>query len=140
MRKTKLHLIALSILLLTSAMLFAWDGFYFITAVEHNEGIIISWQAKNEDNVAYYIVYRARSGSQVYDNIYTVNVINPGGVYHHVDRVFTKSTVSGDYRFDYYVRAVMRDGTYQKSPTVQATLGSLGVRQQTWGSIKAMFR
>jgi len=136
----KRHHSVFILLTFCTVFLFAWDGFYFVNAVEHNDGIIISWQAKNEDNVAYYIVYRARSGSQIYENIYTVNVINPGGVYHHVDRVFTKSTASGDYSFDYYVRAVLRDGTYQKSPTVQATLGSLGVRQQTWGSIKAMFR
>jgi hypothetical protein len=140
MNTTKLHLIALSILLMASTILFAWDGFYFVNAVEHNDGIIISWQAKNEQDVAYYNVFRGRSGSLIFEDIYTVNVINPGGVYHHVDRVFSKPGVSGDYKFDYYVRAVMKDGTYRTSLTVQASLTSLGVRQQTWGSIKAMFR
>lgn len=34
----------------------------------------------------------------------------------------------------------MKDGTFSNSNKVEVSLTSLGISQQTWGSIKAMFR
>jgi len=137
----KLHLIALILLVLTSGMLFAWDGFNYVVANEHDSGIRVDWQAKDEHRVSYYEIYRSRSDSDILDKRSSVTALGGGASYtFQDDNIFSKSTETGNYKFDYYVRAIMKDGSYKNSDVVQVSLTSLGVTQQTWGSIKAMFR
>lgn len=141
MKMRKLHLIALILLVLTSGMLFAWDGFNYVIANEHDSGIRVDWQAKDEHSVNYYEIYRSRSDSNILDKRASVTALGGGASYTFQDNnIFSKSTETGNYKFDYYVRAVMKDGSYKNSDVVQVSLTSLGVTQQTWGSIKAMFR
>ncbi len=137
----KLQIIALILLVLTGSMLFAWDGFNYVVANEHDSGIRVDWQAKDEHSVSYYEIYRSRSDSDILDKRASVTAVGAGASYTFQDNnIFSKSTETGDYKFDYYVRAIMRDGSYKNSDVVQVSLTSLGVTQQTWGSIKAMFR
>ncbi|MCF7832599.1 MAG: hypothetical protein K9N05_03345 [Candidatus Marinimicrobia bacterium] len=137
----KLHLIALILLVLTSGMLFAWDGFNYVVANEHNSGIRVDWQAKDEHGVHYYEIYRSRSDSDILDKRASVTALGVGASYtFQDDNIFSKSSETGNYVFDYYIRAVMKDGSFKNSDKVQVSLTSLGVTQQTWGSIKAMFR
>ena len=141
MNMKKLHLITLTILLLGSSMLFAWDGFNYVAANEHDSGIRVDWQAKDEHSVSYYEIYRSRSDSDILDKRASITAVGAGASYtFQDDNIFSKSTETGNYKFDYYVRAIMKDGSYKNSDVVQVSLTSLGVTQQTWGSIKAMFR
>ncbi|MEA2077909.1 MAG: hypothetical protein U9O95_07825 [Candidatus Marinimicrobia bacterium] len=137
----KLHLIALIILVLGSSLLFAWDGFNYVIANEFNSGIRVDWQAKDEQGIHYYEIYRSRSDSNILDKRAYVTALGGGASYTFQDEnIFSKSTETGNYQFDYFVRAVMRDGTFKNSDKVMVSLTSLGVTQQTWGSIKAMFK
>ncbi len=137
----KLHLIAMILLVLTGSMLLAWDGFNYVVANEYNSGIRVDWQAKDEHNVNYYEIYRSRSDSDILDKRASVTALGGGASYtYQDDNIFSKSTETGNYKFDYYIRAVLKDGSYKNSDIVQVSLTSLGVTQQTWGSIKAMFR
>ncbi|MCF7833583.1 MAG: hypothetical protein K9N05_08435 [Candidatus Marinimicrobia bacterium] len=129
------------ILLLAGSVLFAWDGFNYIAVNEYNSGIRVDWQAKDEQNVHYYEIYRSRSDSQILDKRASVTALGGGASYtFQDDNIFSKSAETGNFEFDYFVRAVMKDGTFKNSDKVKVTLTTLGVTQQTWGSIKAMFR
>ena len=141
MKMRKLHFIALILLVLTSGMLFAWDGFNYVAASELESGIRLDWQAKNEYHVYSYVVWRSRSESNILHKCYEVISKGDGATYSYVDvEYLQKSAETGNFKFNYYVRAVMTDGSYKNSDVVQVSLTSLGVTQQTWGSIKAMFR
>jgi hypothetical protein len=131
----------MSVLLLFAGMLFAWDGFIKVSAEEKNNGIEVSWRAKSDHNVKYYEVYRIRANGTVADKRYSIQkIVDEAFYYFNDDNIFSKSSESGAYDFEYYVRAVMNDGTFVNSDKIQVSLTSLGVTQQTWGSIKAMFR
>ncbi len=141
MNMKKRYLLLAILFTLLTGLLFAWDGFNYVIATEHNAGIRIDWQVKDESNVSYYEIYRSRSDSQILTKLKSVTALGAGASYSYLDDdMFSKSSVSGDYNFDYFIRAVMVNGEYKNSDKVQASLTSLGVSQQTWGSIKAMFR
>ena len=144
MKMRKLHITGFFFLLIMAAgLLFAWDGYSYVFAAEHDSGIRVEWQAKDEHNVSYYEIYRSRSEDDVLSGTPVVrkNALGSGASYTYIDRsIFGKATVSGDFRFYYVVRAVLNNGDHKDSDKVQASLSTLGVRQQTWGSIKAMFR
>jgi hypothetical protein len=129
------------IISLTAILLFAWDGFNYIAAAESDNGILIEWQAKNEEDISYYEIYRSRSDSDILTRIGYVTPLGKSASYSFLDNdIFSKPGVSVDFRFNYKVRAVLTNGRFDDSRIVQASLTSLGVRRQTWGSIKAMFR
>ncbi|MDZ7796605.1 MAG: hypothetical protein U5N56_05995 [Candidatus Marinimicrobia bacterium] len=143
MKIRKLHVTVLFILILFAGSLFAWDGFTYVFAAEHDAGIRIEWQVKNERDVSYYEVWRSRSEDDVLSGtrILRQGALGDGASYTHLDNnIFGKTSTSGDFTFYYVVRAVLNNGTYKDSDNVRASLSTLGVRQQTWGSIKAMFR
>ena len=141
MKTKKLHLLTFIILMLTCSLLFAWDGFNYVVANEYNSGIRVDWQAKDEQNVHYYEIYRSRSDSEILNKRASITALGEGASYSFQDdNIFSKSAETGNYSFKYYVRAVMKDGTFMNSDKAEVSLTSLGVTQQTWGSIKAMFR
>lgn len=139
MRNTlKITVLVLTVLMAASAM--AWDGFTYFSGTGVDSRIILAWQANDESQVVSYEIYRSRVDSR---NMTFVDAIAPqgeGAKYSYVDNtVFAKST-SSDYEFSYRIKVKLNDGNsfYSNSTTVK--LGMLGVSQQTWGSIKAMFR
>lgn len=141
MKLKKLHLVTIIILLLAGSLLCAWDGFNYVVANEYDSGIRVDWQAKDEHKVHYYEIYRSRSDSNILDKRASVTALGEGASYtFQDDNIFSKASETGNYSFDYFVRAVMKDGTFTNSDKVKVSLTSLGVTQQTWGSIKAMFR
>jgi hypothetical protein len=141
MKTKKSHLFTILILMLAGSVLFAWDGFINVKAEEFNTGILVTWQAKDEQNVHYYEIYRSRTNSEVVDKRASVSALGSGATYTYQDEnIFSKTTETGDYSFYYFVRAVMKDGSFENSEKVMVRLSTLGVSQQTWGSIKAMFR
>ncbi len=140
MKKKKLSFLFIVLLFCTS-MLFAWDGFNYVVANEHDSGIRVSWQAKDEHAVKYYEIYRSRDGSSILSKRASVTALGLGAAYiFQDDNLFSKSAESGAYSFNYFVRAVMKDGSYKNSDKILVSISNLGVSQQTWGSIKAMFR
>jgi len=139
MKKTLFIICILSFLL--SPALFAWAGFNYIVAAENDNGILIEWQAKTEEDISHYEIYRSRSDSDIPTRIRYVTPLGKNASYSFLDNdILSKAGVSGDFRFNYKVRAVLSNGRFDDSRVVQASLSSLGVRRQTWGSIKAMFR
>ena len=141
MKLKKTHYLLITVLVMFGSLLFAWDGFNYVVANEFNSGIRVDWQAKDEQNVHYYEIYRSRSDSNILDKRASVSALGEGASYTFQDEnIFSKSSETGNYSFDYFVRAVMKDGTFKNSDKVAVSLTSLGVTQQTWGSIKAMFR
>lgn len=66
------------ILILGASLLCAWDGFTYVAANEFNSGIRVDWQAKDEQNVHYYEIYRSRSDSDILDK---------GHQYQHLAKV-----------------------------------------------------
>jgi hypothetical protein len=129
------------VILLMTATLFAWDGFNYVKTSESESGILLQWQARSEKDLSYYIVYRSRSDSDVFTRLGYVTPQGNGASYIYNDNdIFSKSAASADFKFNYKVRAVLKNGRFDDSPMVEASLASLSVRRQTWGSIKAMFR
>lgn len=140
-RMEKLSLYVIALMLLGTSILFAWDGFTYIVANEHETGVRVSWQAKDEQSVAYYEIYRSRAESSILDKRASVTALGLGASYvFQDDNMFSKASESGDYTFNYFVRAVFDNGSYKNSDKVFVAISNLGVSQQTWGSIKAMFR
>mgnify|MGYP000569034608 CR=1 FL=1 len=139
-RTQKVAILFILLFVMTS-MLSAWEGFSYVIAEAHDSGVRVSWQSKDEGEVKYYEIYRSRAESTILEKRASVTALGMGASYvFQDDNMFSKSSESSGYSFDYYVRAVMKDGSYSNSAKKFVALAHLGVSQQTWGSIKAMFR
>jgi hypothetical protein len=138
--KMKKLVLLFAILLLTCSMLMAWDGFTYVVANEHGTVVRVSWQAKDEHTVDYYEVYRSRVGSSNLEIRASVTALGMGASYVFQDNMFSKASEYSDYSFNYSVKAVFKDYSYKFSEKVLVSISNLSVSQQTWGSIKAMFR
>ncbi len=96
----------------------------------------LKWVMDNEDNVVSYHVERSYDGVQFFDTEYENHVLGaPNLTYEWIDRTAFKQGT----RFYYRVRVENIDGTHWHSQVNSIEIDNNGI-QQTWGSLKALFR
>jgi hypothetical protein len=115
----------------------AWATSVFMTFDAKSEGdyAYLEWRSDNEQGLASYQVERSFDGLQ----FSSIAVIQPLG--NNSNYVFEDHNLLSSSNRTYYYRlnALMQNGDNVLSPVKSVTLSFSGI-QQTWGSIKALFR
>jgi hypothetical protein len=115
---------------LGSAELFNFRAF---AVIDHGQ---LEWSTGQETNLSRFIIERSPDGI----NFFAVGQLNPSGSYSQYE--FTDRSpldANVDRNFFYRIKLLDRDGNTRYSETREIVL-SFSAVQQTWGSIKAMFR
>jgi hypothetical protein len=108
-------------------------SFRAIPLIDHSR---LEWNSGEETNLDAFIVERSSDGQ----SFMAVTRIESNGSYSEYS--FTDSSpldVDMNRSFYYRLKIIDHDGTFRYSETKEVTLTFSAV-QQTWGSIKAMFR
>jgi hypothetical protein len=132
---SRLFLIALTILSLVAVGLGGAELFNFqaFAVVDHGQ---LEWSTGQESNLNKFIVERSADGTA----FIPVGQVNAKGSYSQYD--YTDSSpldVNMEKTFYYRLKILDNDGTFSYSEIREISLQFSAV-QQTWGSIKAMFR
>ncbi len=96
----------------------------------------LEWQTGQEINFQSFVIERSPNGQ----SFLPVGVVQARGSFSEYS--FTDESpldVDRERTFFYRIKLVNRDGTFTYSETLEVSLNFSAV-QQTWGSIKAMFR
>jgi len=122
------------LLLVTSAMALIAVITEFEAAAVDGQAVL-DWKSGVETGVKSFEVQRSFNN----ERFYTIATIEPLGndhSYRYIDRDLFKEQVHTYY---YRISVKMSDGLHQITETNRVVLTTSGI-QQTWGSIKAMFR
>jgi len=119
-----------------AAPLILWAGADILqfTAEAQGDEVLLVWRTGVEVNLSRFEVQRSTNGTL----FYTIGNVEPTGSYseyQYLDRLLTDSIRTYYYR----LRMVDISGAVTYSETREVTMVFSGI-QQTWGSIKAMFR
>jgi hypothetical protein len=107
----------------------------FTAQAENDDYVVLEWNSGSEAGLSLFRVERSLDGL-TFLNIAEISPQGDNSAYRYEDHDLYKTTPRTYY---YRVRAVMMNGTSSTSPVQSVTLAFSGV-QQTWGSIKALFR
>jgi hypothetical protein len=137
MSKTKLFFYLAAFLLLSTTVLQAQSVIYSFTArAVGNDYVLLEWKSASEAGLGMYKVERSLDGL-TFAPIADMQPKGSNSTYQYEDH----SVIGGDGTRVYYyrIRALMINNTSTFSPVQAVTLNFSGI-QQTWGSIKALFR
>lgn len=109
--------------------------FTSFTAGAESDFVVLEWISGPETGLDKYQVERSFDGLDFFP-IADVYGTGSNSTYVYEDHDIYKSSMRTYY---YRVRAVMTDGTFSFSSVQSVTIPISGI-QQTWGSIKALFR
>jgi hypothetical protein len=117
--------------------LLVWAGAVILefTAEVQSNTVVLSWRTGVEMNLSIFQVQRSTNGS----SFYSIGAVEPTGSYsqyQYVDDNLLKQSMRTYY---YRLEMIDMDGTSSYSNVQQVIVIASGI-QQTWGSIKAMFR
>ena len=131
----KYGILALIVAMAIPLMLWAGADILEFTAESQGEGILLIWRTGIEFNLSTFEVQRSTNGT----SFYSVAEVEPAGSYSEYQ--FVDNNLLKDAMKTYYYRLKMVDinGTVTYSEVREVTMIFSGI-QQTWGSIKAMFR
>ena len=104
-------------------------------ALGDGDVVILEWSSGIETGLDQYQVERSFDGIEFFP-IADVPGTGSNSTYVYEDHDIYKSSTRTYY---YRIRAIMNDGSFNFSSVQSVTLYISGI-QQTWGSIKALFR
>ncbi len=108
-------------------------SFQAFAIVDHSR---LEWATGQETNLRTFIIERSSDGRQ----FMAIGQLPATGSFSHYEFLDSSPLDAGRERIFYYrLRMVNRDGGVSYSGTESVSL-SFSAVQQTWGSIKAMFR
>ena len=97
---------------------------------------ILEWTSGIEGSLALYKVERSDNGR----SFISIDNVDPRGSNMEYQYIDTNPLDNGNQHIFYYrIKMVFADGSFTYSETKSATLTFSGL-QETWGTIKAMFR
>lgn len=129
-------LLCLGLVLLAVSPVQAQSPISSFTAQAIGEGSVkLEWRSGNEAGLANFRVERSLDGI-TYTTLATLPPRGSNSVYTYTDNDLSKN---GNRTYYYRLRAQMTDNSFSFSPVHTVTLFFSGI-QQTWGSIKALFR
>ncbi len=106
----------------------------FTAHAENNDYAVLEWTSANESGLSTFRIERSLDGL-AFSAIADVTPQGNNSAYRYEDHDIYKSSRTYYYR----IRTVMTDGSSSLSAVQSVTLDFSGI-QQTWGSIKALFR
>ena len=107
----------------------------FSAHAENDDYAVLEWNSGSENGLTVFRVERSLDGLS-FISLADVSPQGNNSSYRYEDHDLFKN---GTRTYYYRVRAVMANGTSTLSPVQFVTLSFSGI-QQTWGSIKALFR
>jgi len=128
-------LLVIGTLLIASVLVWASVIETFTVSAQGDQARL-QWNSGIEGNLTKYKIERSENNL----NYTMVTEINPMGsfsLYQYLDDTIMKSSSQRVYY--YRIKMVYADGNFDYSETASVTLSFSGL-QETWGSIKAMFR
>ena len=105
------------------------------SAYGEGDRVVLNWTSGIEGNLNKYKIERSSNNQ----NFSHISDIAPEGDFFHYEYIDNDVLKSSQRLFYYRIKMVFTDGTYTYSDTSSVTLQFSGI-QETWGSIKAMFR
>ncbi len=134
--RTRNYLFIFSLLLLTALPIWA-DSIIFNFSAQVSDGdfVVLEWNSGSESGLQVYRVERSLDGLN-FQSIAEMAPLGSNSVYRYEDHDIYKSTSRTYY---YRIRAQMGSGVSSLSSVQSVVLDFSGI-QQTWGSIKALFR
>ncbi|MCX6640072.1 MAG: hypothetical protein NTW14_06265 [bacterium] len=134
--KTKLYpAITTLILVIFFATAFAAGVITSFEARSEGDYAYLEWTSESESGLSVYRVERSLDALQ-FISVAEVEPTGDHSSYVYEDHDLVKSSTRTYY---YRINALMKDGTNSFSSVKSVTLAFSGI-QQTWGSIKALFR
>lgn len=129
-------LLSIIITFTLATITFAYDGLEFFNGRSENNDIILEWKINSEENIESFDILKKRSNDIDYKNIDKISSIGPG-LYSYKDEspLYKASGLS----FEYKLKIIFIDQSVVYSDPIEVNMNISGVNQ-TWGSIKAMFR
>lgn len=127
------------IILAASIVASAWAGESVIisfTANPNGDKAVLEWQSGIEGSLIKYKIERS-ADSQSFTYIQEISPEGNYSEYIYIDDDIYKS--SSQRLYYYRIKMIFADGTYAYSEVKSVNLILSGL-QETWGSIKAMFR
>ena len=124
-----------ALLILLPLLLWAGADILVFTAEAQVDAVLLSWRTGVEVNLSTFEVQRSSNGT----SFYTVGDVEPTGSYSEY-QYLDGSLLKQDSKTYYYrIKILDTTGAVSYSEVREVTLSFSGI-QQTWGSIKAMFR
>jgi hypothetical protein len=128
-------LLALIVAIVIPLVLWAGADILEFSAESQGDGVLLMWRTGVELNLSTFQVQRSVNGT----SFYSIADVEPTGSYseyQYVDGNLLKDSIKTYY---YRLKIVETNGAVTYSAIREVTLIFSGI-QQTWGSIKAMFR
>ena len=116
-------------------LLWAGADILSFTAEAQTEAVLLIWRTGVEMNLSSFQIQRSSNGT----SFYTIGEVSPTGSYSEYRYLDNNILQDGLKTYYYRLRIVDLDGTVTFSEVCEVTISYSGI-QQTWGSIKAMFR
>jgi hypothetical protein len=131
----RINLLAVTIALMLTGIAVSQGIIATFSALGDGDAVILEWSSGIETGLDQYQVERSFDGLEFFP-IADIPGTGSNSTYIYEDHDIYKSSTRTYY---YRIRAVMEDGTFSFSSVQSVTLNISGI-QQTWGSIKALFR
>jgi len=123
--------------LLLAAIVFAGSSVIeTFTVTPQGDQAYLQWNSGIEGNLSKYKIERSVD-NKTYTSIAEITPQGSFSLYQYIDDNIMKSTAQRIYY--YRIKMIFTDGSFDYSDVVSVTLSFSGL-QETWGSIKAMFR
>lgn len=139
-REKNIRKILLTIIILISVVsnLLAFDGLESFTGKSESNSIILEWEINSQKEIESLTILKRRTGEQDFNSLHKFNSIASNsykGSYKDESPLYKSLNMS----FEYQLRIVMIDQSIEYSSPITVNMNISSVNQ-TWGSIKAMFR
>ena len=119
-----------------ASSIFAFDGLEYFNGSSKNNYILLEWKINSQENIESFYILKKRSNDTEFISIHRINSVGVG-LYSYKDEtpLYKTSGIS----FEYKLKIVFSDQSVEYSDPIEVNMNISGVNQ-TWGSIKAMFR
>jgi len=119
-----------------ASSIFAFDGLEYFSGRSENYYILLEWKINSQENIESFFIMKKRSNDTEFNIINKINSVGVGS-YSYKDE--TPLYKTSGLSFAYKLKIVFADQSIEYSDPIEVYMNISGVNQ-TWGSIKAMFR
>jgi hypothetical protein len=118
-----------------ASSIFAFDGLEYFSGRSENYYILLEWKINSQENIESFFIMKKRSNDTEFNIIKKINSVGVGSYSYKDETLYKTSGLS----FEYKLKIVFADQSVEYSDSIEVYRNISGVNQ-TWGSIKAMFR
>jgi len=133
----KFVLFLISLLIVSTLVLFANVSFQSFTGKTNSDGILLEWKTGEEGGVSKFEIERSAGNPNNFIYINSVNATGNNSYYSYQDNSVTVK--SGSSIYYYRLKCIKPGGATSYSNMISVVHTVSGIKD-TWGSIKAIFR